>query len=65
MNLQIKSQNIDIEYTGEYERNNVDYRKVYQISSHPQIEYRGSRKGNNGLSIIYFDKKNERETSSS
>ena len=65
MNLQIKSQNIDIEYTGEYERNTVDYRKVYQISSHPQIEYRGSKKGNNGLSIIHYDKKNERESSSS
>ena len=65
MNLQIKSQNIDIEYTGEYERNTVDYRKVYQISSHPQIEYRGSKKGNNGLNIIHCDKKHERETSSS
>ena len=57
MNLQIKSQNIDIEYTGDHERNSVDYRKDYQISSHPQIEYRGSKKGNNGLSVIHCDTK--------
>ena len=65
MNLQIKSQNIDIEYTGDYERNSIDYRKDYQISSHPQIEYRGSKKGNNGLSVIHCDTTKERETSSS
>lgn len=64
MNLQIKSQNFEIEYNGDCERSCLDYQKVYQISSHPQFEYRGSKKGKNGLSVINGDSNKERKMSS-